>query len=149
MLFQAAQLAYLVVPETQVRQFEQIIQVFASGMRLAQTIVTAFIRKGTSRAIQPADTQALCRSLRLDSRGPLGCWESVRIGHTMKECMILRLQGQRSDRRWWRACWMRVCGEALTDWTTDRDGDPALLLNFSRRLSAPLETLMAYILKLM
>jgi GntR family transcriptional regulator/MocR family aminotransferase len=46
--------------------------------------------------------------------------------------LILRLQGRRSDRR--LVARMREEGlyaEALTDWTTDRDGASALLLNFT------------------
>jgi GntR family transcriptional regulator/MocR family aminotransferase len=46
--------------------------------------------------------------------------------------LILRLQGRRSDRR--LASRMREDGlyaEALTDWTTGRDGASALLLSFT------------------
>ena len=46
--------------------------------------------------------------------------------------LILRLQGRRSDRR--LVARMREEGlyaEALTDWTMDREGDPALLVNFT------------------
>ena len=46
--------------------------------------------------------------------------------------LILRLQGRRSDRR--LVARMReegLYGEALTDWTVDRDGASALLLNFT------------------
>src|SRR4029078_10596892 len=46
--------------------------------------------------------------------------------------LILRLQGQRSDRR--LVARMReegLYGEALTDWTTGNDGASALLLNFT------------------
>jgi GntR family transcriptional regulator/MocR family aminotransferase len=46
--------------------------------------------------------------------------------------LILRLQGRRSDRR--LVARMREEGlyaEALTDWTMDREGDSALLVNFT------------------
>jgi GntR family transcriptional regulator/MocR family aminotransferase len=46
--------------------------------------------------------------------------------------LILRLQGRRSDRR--LVSRMRadgLYGEALTDWTTNRDGASAVLVSFT------------------
>ncbi len=46
-LFPSLRLAYLVVPETQVERFEEIMNVFAAGSsQLTQAIVTAFVTEG-------------------------------------------------------------------------------------------------------
>ncbi len=51
-LFPGLRLAYLVVPEAQVERFEEVGDTFAGGSpELTQAIVTAFIRRATSRAI--------------------------------------------------------------------------------------------------
>jgi GntR family transcriptional regulator / MocR family aminotransferase len=134
-LFPSIRLAYLVVPAPQVERFEQISQAFAGGSpELTQAIVTAFIREGhfarhiqrmrklyaerREAAVAGLDS-VLGRQLGIDSQ-PGGMH------------LILRSPGQRSDRR--LVARMREVGlyaEALTDWTMDRDGAPALLLGFT------------------
>jgi GntR family transcriptional regulator/MocR family aminotransferase len=123
------------VPESQVERFEQISQVFAAGSpALTQAIVTAFIREGHfARHIQRMRKlyavrreaavagleSALGKQMRIDSQ-PGGMH------------LILRLHGQRSDRR--LVARMRDEGlyaEALSDWTVDRGGASALLLGFT------------------
>jgi GntR family transcriptional regulator/MocR family aminotransferase len=134
-LFPGLRLAYLVVPETQVERFEQIIQTLSGGCpELTQSIVAAFMADGHfARHIQrmrklyaerrEATTvgleSVLGKHIRIDSK-PGGMH------------LILRLQGRRSDRR--LVARMREKGlyaEALTDWTTATDGDPALLVSFT------------------
>ena len=134
-LFPSIRLAYLVVPETQVERFEQISQAFAGGSpELTQAIVTAFITEGHfARHIQRM------RKLYAERReATVAGLEKVLGKHMQIDAqpggmhLILRLQGQQSDRR--LAERMRkegLCGEALTDWTLDGDGASALLLNFT------------------
>jgi GntR family transcriptional regulator/MocR family aminotransferase len=46
--------------------------------------------------------------------------------------LVLRLQGQRSDRQLVaRMLAEGLYGEALTDWTAQGDGPPAVLVNFT------------------
>lgn len=134
-LFPSIRLAYLVVPETQVERFEQISQVFAGGSpQLTQAIVTAFISEGHfARHIQRM------RKLYAERREATTAGLESVLGKRMRidpqpggMHLILRLQGQRSDRR--LAARMREEGlyaEALTDWTMGRDGASALLLGFT------------------
>jgi GntR family transcriptional regulator/MocR family aminotransferase len=134
-LFPSIRLAYLVVPETQVERFEQITQAFAGGSpELTQAIVTAFIAEGHfARHIQRT------RKLYAERReATVAGLESVLGKHMRLDSqpggmhLILRWQGRRSDRR--LVARMReegLYGEALTDWTMDRDGAPALLLSFT------------------
>ena len=134
-LFQGIRLAYLCVPEALVERFEQIIQVFAAGSpELTQTIVTTFITEGhfarhiqRMRKLYAARREATAAGL----ESALG--KHVRIDSQPGGMhLILRLQGRRSDRR--LVAHMREEGlyaEALTDWTTGRDGGSALLLNFT------------------
>ena len=134
-LFPGIRLAYLCVPEAQVERFEQITQVFAAGSpELTQTIVTTFITEGhfarhiqRMRKLYAARREATAAGL----ESALG--KHVRIDSQPGGMhLILRLQGRRSDRR--LVAHMREEGlyaEALTDWTTDRDGASALLLNFT------------------
>ncbi len=128
-------LAYLVVPEAQVARFEQISQVFTGGNpELTQAIVTAFITEGhfarhiqrmrklyaeRREATKAGLESALGKHLRIDSQ-PGGMH------------LILRLQGQQSDRQ--LVARMRKEGlyaEALRDWTVADDAAPALLLGFT------------------
>jgi GntR family transcriptional regulator/MocR family aminotransferase len=134
-LFPSIRLAYLVVPETQVERFERISQAFAGGSpELTQAIVTAFITEGHfARHIQRM------RKLYAERREATAAGLERVLGKHMRidsqpggMHLILRLQGQRSDRR--LAERMRedgLCGEALTDWTIGSDGASALLLNFT------------------
>ncbi|SDH15081.1 GntR family transcriptional regulator / MocR family aminotransferase [Paraburkholderia steynii] len=134
-LLPSLRLAYLVVPEALVEQFEQSIHAFAGGSpELTQTIVAAFIAEGhfarhiqrmrklyaerREAAVEGLES-VLGRHLRIDSQ-PGGMH------------LILRLQGRRSDRR--LVSRMRadgLYGEALTDWTTNRDGASAVLVSFT------------------
>jgi GntR family transcriptional regulator/MocR family aminotransferase len=134
-LLPSIRLAYLVVPETQVERFEQIIQAFAGGSpELTQAIVTAFIKEGHfARHIQRM------RKLYAERReATVAGLESVLGKHMRIDSqpggmhLILRLQGRRSDRRF--VARMREDGlyaEALTDWTMGTDGASALLLSFT------------------
>jgi GntR family transcriptional regulator/MocR family aminotransferase len=134
-LFPSIRLAYLVVPETQVERFEQISQAFTGGSpQLTQTIVTDFIAEGHfARHIQRM------RKLYAERReATTAGLESVLRKHMRIDAqpggmhLILRLQGQQSDRR--LVARMRedgLYGEALTNWTIDGDGASALLLNFT------------------
>ena len=134
-LFPGIRLAYLCVPEALVERFEQIIQVFAAGSpELTQTIVTTFITEGhfarhiqRMRKLYAARREATAAGL----ESALG--KHVRIDSQPGGMhLILRLQGRRADRR--LVARMREEGlyaEALTDWTTGRDGGSALLLNFT------------------
>jgi GntR family transcriptional regulator/MocR family aminotransferase len=134
-LFPGIRLAYLVVPETQVERFEQIVQAFAGGSpELTQAIVTAFIAEGHfTRHIQR--TRKLYAERREATAAGL---ESVLHKHVRIDSqpggmhLTLRLQGRKSDRR--LVARMREDGlyaEALTDWTSRRNGASALLLNFT------------------
>ncbi len=138
-LFPSIRLAYLVAPESQVERFEQISQAFAGGSpQLTQAIVTAFIREGHfARHIQRM------RKLYAERRAAtMAGLESVLGKHMRIDVqpggmhLILRLQGQQSDRR--LAARMReegLHGQALTDWTmrsdVGSDVAPALLLSFT------------------
>jgi GntR family transcriptional regulator/MocR family aminotransferase len=134
-LFPSIRLAYLVVPETQVERFEQITQAFTGGSpELTQAIVTAFITEGHfARHIQRM--RKLYAERRETTTAGL---ESVLGKHMRIDAqpggmhVILRLQGQQSDRR--LVARMReegLYGEALTNWTMNGDGASALLLNFT------------------
>ncbi len=134
-LFPSIRLAYLVVPETEVERFERIVQVFAGGSpELTQAIVMAFIAEGHfARHIQRM------RKLYAERReATIAGLESALGKHVRIDAqpggmhLILRLQGRRSDRR--LVARMReegLYGEALSDWTTARDGASALLLSFT------------------
>jgi GntR family transcriptional regulator/MocR family aminotransferase len=134
-LFPGIRLAYLVVPETQVERFEQITQAFAGGSpELTQAIVTAFMREGHfARHIQRM------RKLYAERREATAAGLNSVLGKHVRidsqpggMHLILRLQGQRSDRR--LVARMRdegLCAEALTDCSIGDDGASALLLNFT------------------
>jgi GntR family transcriptional regulator/MocR family aminotransferase len=134
-LFPGIRLAYLVVPEAEVERFENITQAFTGGSpALTQTIVAAFITEGHfARHIQRM------RKLYAERREATAAGlESVLGKHLRIDSqpggmhLILRLRGQRSDRR--LVARMRKGGlyaEALSDWTMRRDGVSALLLNFT------------------
>jgi GntR family transcriptional regulator/MocR family aminotransferase len=152
-LFPSIRLAYLVVPETQIERFEQITQAFAGGSpELTQAIVTAFITEGHfARHIQRM------RKLYAERRDATAAGLESVLGKHMRidsqpggMHLILRLQGQHSDRR--LVARMREKGlyaEALTDWTMGSDGASALLLSFTNIDSqSTAETLGKRILKL-
>ena len=134
-LFPSIRLAYLVVPPAQVERFEQVLQTFAGGSpALTQAIVTAFITEGHfARHIQRM------RKLYAERRDAARAGLESALGSRMRidsppggMHLILRLQGRRSDRK--LAARMREAGlyaEALTHWTQDHQGSPALLLGFT------------------
>jgi GntR family transcriptional regulator/MocR family aminotransferase len=134
-LFPSIRLAYLVVPETQVERFEQVMQVFAGGSpELTQAIVTAFIKEGHfARHIQRM------RKLYAERRAAaIEGLQEVLAPHVRIDAqpggmhLILRLKGQRSDRR--LVARMREDGlyaEALRDWTQQAEGGQALLVGFT------------------
>jgi GntR family transcriptional regulator/MocR family aminotransferase len=135
MLFPSLRLAYLVVPETQVERFEQIIQTLAAGSpELTQAIVAAFITEGHfARHIQRM--RRLYAERRAATTAGL---ESVLGKHVRFDSqpggmhLILRLQGRRSDRR--LVARMRQEGlyaEALTEWMMGDDAASAVLLGFT------------------
>jgi GntR family transcriptional regulator/MocR family aminotransferase len=134
-LFPSLRLAYLVVPEAQVERFEQISQTFAgSSPALTQAIVTAFITEGHfARHVQRM--RKLYAERRESAKAGL---ESVLGKHLSIDPqpggmhLILRLKGQRSDRRLVaRMQEEGLTGEALTDWTMRNDGASAVLVNFT------------------
>lgn len=134
-LLPSLRLAYLVVPEPQVKRFEVVSQVSTGGSpELTQTIVTAFITEGHfARHIQRM------RKLYAERRaatvaglaGALG--KHVRIDSPPGGMhLILRLLGGQSDRDVIAS--MRSEGlyaEALSDWMTGEEGASALLVNFT------------------
>ena len=134
-LFPSLRLAYLVVPASQVERFEQISQVLSAGNpELTQAIVTAFIAEGHfARHIQRMRKLYAVRreATKAGLLGVLG--KHVRIDAQPGGMhLILRLQGQRSDRR--LVARMRKDGlyaEALSDWSADDQTASALLLNFT------------------
>jgi GntR family transcriptional regulator / MocR family aminotransferase len=134
-LFPGIRLAYLVVPEGQVEQFEQVTESLSAGCPgLTQTIVTAFIGEGHfARHIQRM------RKLYAERREATAAGLESVLGKYVRidlqpggMHLILRLRGNRSDRR--LVASMReqnLYAEALTDWTTRNDGVSGLLLNFT------------------
>jgi GntR family transcriptional regulator/MocR family aminotransferase len=153
-LFPSIRLAYLVVPESQVERFEAINEAFAGGSpALTQAIVTAFIRDGHfARHIQRM------RKLYAERREATAAGLKSVLGKQLRidpqpggMHLILRLQGQKSDRR--LVARIREEGlyaEALTAWTSGGDGPPAVLLGFTNIDSrARAEALGRRILRLM
>ncbi len=134
-LFPGLRLAYLVVPELQVERFEQISQALAAGSpELTQAIVTAFMGEGHfARHIQ-----RMRRLYAIRREATMAGLESVLGKHVRIDSqpggmhLILRLKGQRSDRRLVaRMGEDGLYGEALTDWTMGDDGASAVLLSFT------------------
>ena len=134
-LFPSIRLAYVVVPEALVERFEEISHAFAGSCpELTQSIVTAFMEEGHfARHIQRM------RKLYGERRETTAAGLAAVLGKYMRidpqpggMHLVLRLLGQRSDRRLVaRMLAEGLYGEALTDWTTRRDGSSALLLNFT------------------
>jgi GntR family transcriptional regulator/MocR family aminotransferase len=134
-LFPSIRLAYVVVPEELVERFEQISQAFAGSCpELTQSVVTAFMEEGHfARHIQRM------RKLYGERRETAAAGLSGVLGKYMRidpqpggMHLVLRLQGQRSDRRLVaRMLADGLYGEALTEWTALGDGPPAVLLNFT------------------
>lgn len=154
-LLPGIRLAYLVVPESQVERFEQIHHAFAGGSpQLTQAIVAAFMAEGHfARHIQRmrklyAERRAAAKAGLEKVLGP-----HVRIDTPPGGMhLILRLQGQRSDRE--LVARMRKQGlytEALADWNIAGAEGPALLLNFtnidSRRTAEELARRMLALLR--
>jgi GntR family transcriptional regulator / MocR family aminotransferase len=134
-LLPALRLAYLVVPAAEVERFEEVNQAWTPGSpQLTQAIVATFIREGHfSRHIQRMRrlygerrelttaglTSVLYKHANIDLR-PGGMH------------LILRLNGQRSDRRLVaRMLEEGLYGEALSDWTDRNVQAPAVLVNFT------------------
>ncbi|GLZ88267.1 GntR family transcriptional regulator [Metapseudomonas resinovorans] len=134
-LLPSLRLAYLVVPESQVERFEQVIQIVAGGSpELMQAVVTAFIREGHfARHIQRM------RRLYAERREVTAAGLENVLGKRVRideqpggMHLILRLQGQQSDRHLVAA--MRKDGlyaEALSDWMSDGEEASTLLLGFT------------------
>src|SRR4029079_1602021 len=134
-LFPGMRLAYLVVPEAQVERFEEVTESLSTGCPgLTQTIVAAFIAEGHfARHIQRM------RKLYAERREATAAGLESVLGKYVRidsqpggMHLILRLRGNRSDRR--LVASMREQGlyaEALTNWTTRNNGAPGLLLNFT------------------
>lgn len=139
-LFPSLRLAYLVVPESTIRRFEEISHAFVGGSPdLTQTIVTAFIREGHfARHIQRMRklyaerrnmtvkglTRALGEQVRIDAQ-PGGMHLVLRLpegycDHDLVERLL-------AD---------ELYAEALSDWTIGAAGAPGLLLNFTNVASA-------------
>ncbi len=134
-LFPGIRLAYLVVPPSQVRRFEQASEIFTGGSpALTQGIVTAFITEGhfarhiqRMRKLYGERRQAATAGL----AGVLGRHLSIDAPPGGMH-LVLRLQARRSERR--LVARMREAGlyaEALADWTMDAAVGPALLLGFT------------------
>lgn len=133
-LFPGLRLAYLVVPETLVGQFEQIAASLTAGSpQLTQAIVAAFITDGHfARHIQRM------RKLYAERREATASGLESALGNHMRidsqpggMHLILRLRGRRSDRR--LAARMREQGlfaEALSNWSIACEESSALLLSF-------------------
>lgn len=153
-LFPGIRIAYLVVPEAQVERFERIVEMLAgSTPTLTQSIVSDFISEGHfARHIQRM------RKLYAERREAV----TAGLGGVLKKHMridsppggmhlILRMQGQRSDRRLVSS--MReegLYGEAMSDWMMGSAGGPALLVGFTNIASqAEAEKLGRRILKLL
>jgi GntR family transcriptional regulator/MocR family aminotransferase len=134
-LFPAIRLAYLVVPETQIEQFERISQIFsAGGPVLTQAIVTAFVTEGHfARHIQRM------RKLYAERREAAARGLEKALGTRMRVDpqpggmhLVLRLQGHGSDRS--LAERIRNHGmfvQALSDWSIAERAESALLLGFT------------------
>lgn len=134
-LFPSIRLAYLVVPEDQVERFDDVSEVFAAGSSwLMQAVVSAFIHEGHfARHVQRM------RRLYGERRDMTAAGLENVLGKYVSidsqpggMHLILRLLARRSDRR--LAARMLDAGlyaEALTDWSSRRDGGSALLLNFT------------------
>ncbi|MCR4470024.1 PLP-dependent aminotransferase family protein [Burkholderia sp. SCN-KJ] len=134
-LFPGLRLAYLVVPEALVDQFEQISQIFSGGgPELTQAIVTGFMAEGhfarhiqrmrklykerreaTARGLE----QALGAHIRIDPQ-PGGMH------------LVLRMQGGGSDRLLAeRIASHDIYAQALTSWSISKMVEPALLVGFT------------------
>jgi GntR family transcriptional regulator/MocR family aminotransferase len=150
-LFPSVRLAYVVVPEAQVERFEEIASAFAGGSpELTQAIVAAFIQEGHfARHIQRM------RKLYAGRRSlTASALTKILADHVSIDLqpggmhLALRLIGRQSDRE--LVARMRGAGlyaEALTDWTTDRDGPSALLLNFTNVDSVEMAESLAHRIK--
>ena len=153
-LYPALRLAYLIVPASEVERFEEVNQIWGSGSpQLTQRIVTAFMKEGHfSRHIQRM------RKLYGERREAATAGLTSVLGKQVSVDpqpggmhLILRLKGQRSDRRLVaRMLEEGLYGEALSDWTDRTDEAPAVLVNFTNIGSQrAAEALARRILKLM
>jgi GntR family transcriptional regulator/MocR family aminotransferase len=153
-LFPSLRLSYLVVPESQVERFEQVVQLLAGGgPELTQAIVSAFIKEGHfARHIQRM------RKLYGERREATAAGLQDVLGKHMRidaqpggMHLILRLQGGPPDCELARR--MREDGmyaEALSDWFMGAGSPSALLLNFTNVASQGVaEALGQRILRLM
>jgi GntR family transcriptional regulator/MocR family aminotransferase len=134
-LFPGIRLAYLVVPEAQVEQFERISQIFsAGGPELTQAIVTAFLTEGHfARHIQRM------RKLYAERREAAAKGLEKALGTHMRidpqpggMHLVLRMRGHGSDRS--LAERIRNHGmfvQALSDWSIGERVESALLLGFT------------------
>ncbi|BCG02508.1 GntR family transcriptional regulator (plasmid) [Paraburkholderia sp. PGU19] len=134
-LFPGVRLAYLVVPEAQIEQFERISQIFSGGgPQLTQAIVTDFLTEGHfARHIQRM------RRLYSDRRKTAATGLEQILGAHMRiepqpggMHLVLRMRRGGSD------CPLAerirshgMYAQALTDWSISKQVEPALLLGFT------------------
>jgi GntR family transcriptional regulator/MocR family aminotransferase len=134
-LFPSIRLAYLVVPENQVERFNDVSEIVAAGSSwLMQAVVSAFIHEGHfARHIQRM------RKLYGERRDVTAAGLENVLGKYVSidsqpggMHLILRLLARRADRGLVaRLLDAGLYAEALTDWSSRRDGASALLLNFT------------------
>jgi GntR family transcriptional regulator/MocR family aminotransferase len=134
-LFPGLRLAYIVIPEPQVENFENIMQTFAGGSpQLTQEIVAAFMKEGyfarhiqRMRKLYAERRQTTVKGLE-KALGAFMYIDSQPGGMHL----ILRFPNQKSDTE--LRMLMRDRGlfaEALSDWTSNRSEVPTLLINFT------------------
>ncbi|SDK69157.1 GntR family transcriptional regulator / MocR family aminotransferase [Methylophilus rhizosphaerae] len=134
-LFPGLRLAYVVIPEPEVENFEKVMQTFAGGCpQLTQEIVAAFMKEGHfARHIQRmrklyADRRALTidglnKSLSewmsIDSQ-PGGMHLILRLNHQEPGTELVKLMREKG-----------LFAEALSDWTVDGGQLSTILINFT------------------
>lgn len=134
-LMPSLRLAYLVVPDTLVERFEQVVQTLGTGTsHLVQAMVTSFMREGHfARHIQRM------RRLYAERRDATVAGLESALGNYVDidaqpggMHLILRLRGRRSDRRLVASMGENgLYAEALSDWGEGRQVGSALLVGFT------------------
>ncbi|MFC0403100.1 PLP-dependent aminotransferase family protein [Paraburkholderia rhizosphaerae] len=134
-LMPSLRLAYLVVPDTLVERFEEVVHTLGTGTsHLVQAMVTSFMREGHfARHIQRM------RRLYAERRdATVAGLESVLRNYVDIDAqpggmhLILRLRGRRSDRRLVASMGENgLYAEALSDWGDGRQVGSALLVGFT------------------
>lgn len=134
-LFPGLRLAYLVIPEQEVENFEAVMQILAGGSpQLTQEIVARFMKEGHfSRHIQRmrklySDRRQLTIQGLQKSLGEFMSIDSQPGGMHL----ILRFKNQKSDSELVRLMRERgLFAEAISHWTMKRTDVPTLLVNFT------------------